>query len=189
MRASPASRRSRAKTRIRARKHPFPACTYAHPQVASVGLTEADAKAAGFELKIGRFPLSANGKAIALGEPEGLVKTIFDAKSGRLLGAHIIGAEATELIQGFVDRDEFGNDGRRADAQRLPAPDALRGDARERAGKPMAARSIFKRVPPQGISGRSLIAKKRRYSQLSSCGVLESGKDFSTRASGLPLQV
>ena len=102
MRASPASRRSRAKTRIRARKHPSPACTYAHPQVASVGLTEADAKVAGFELKIGRFPLSANGKAIALGEPEGLVKTIFDAKSGRLLGAHIIGAEATELIQGFV---------------------------------------------------------------------------------------
>jgi dihydrolipoamide dehydrogenase len=83
-------------------KTPIPACTYAHPQVASVGLTEADAKAAGFELKIGRFPLSANGKAIALGEPEGLVKTIFDAKSGRLLGAHIIGAEATELIQGFV---------------------------------------------------------------------------------------
>jgi dihydrolipoamide dehydrogenase len=83
-------------------KTPIPACTYAHPQIASVGLTEAAAKAAGFELKIGRFPLSANGKAIALGEPEGMVKTIFDAKSGRLLGAHIIGAEATELIQGFV---------------------------------------------------------------------------------------
>jgi len=80
----------------------IPACTYAHPQIASVGLTETAAKSAGFELKIGRFPLRANGKAIALGEPEGLIKTIFDAKTGRLLGAHLIGAEATELIQGFV---------------------------------------------------------------------------------------
>lgn len=80
----------------------IPGCTYCHPQIASVGLTEKAAKAAGFELKIGRFPLLANGKAIALGEPEGFVKTIFDAKSGRLLGAHLIGAEATELIQGFA---------------------------------------------------------------------------------------
>jgi dihydrolipoamide dehydrogenase len=70
--------------------------------VASVGLTEDQARAQGHELKIGRFPYSANGKAIALGETEGLVKTIFDAKSGALLGAHIVGAEATELIQGFV---------------------------------------------------------------------------------------
>ena len=67
-----------------------------------VGLTEEAAKAAGIEAKIGRFPYRANGKAIAMGEPEGLVKTIFDAKSGRLVGAHLIGAEATELIQGFV---------------------------------------------------------------------------------------
>ena len=80
----------------------IPGCTYAHPQIASVGFTEEKAKEAGFELKIGRFPLRANGKAIALGEPEGLIKTIFDAKTGRLLGAHLIGAEATELIQGFV---------------------------------------------------------------------------------------
>ncbi|TDX62773.1 dihydrolipoamide dehydrogenase [Methylosinus sp. sav-2] len=80
----------------------IPACTYCHPQIASVGLTEAAAKAAGHELKIGRFPYIANGKAIAMGETEGLVKTIFDAKSGRLLGAHLIGAEVTELIQGFV---------------------------------------------------------------------------------------
>jgi len=79
-----------------------PGCTYCHPQIASVGLSEAKAKAQGYELKIGRFPYLANGKAIALGEPEGLVKTIFDAKSGRLLGAHLIGAEATELIPGFV---------------------------------------------------------------------------------------
>ena len=70
--------------------------------MASVGLTEEAARAAGHELKIGRFPYSANGKAIALGETEGLVKTIFDAKTGALLGAHLIGAEATELIQGFV---------------------------------------------------------------------------------------
>jgi dihydrolipoamide dehydrogenase len=83
-------------------KTAIPSCTYSSPQVASVGLTEAQAHAAGHELKIGRFPYSANGKAIALGETDGLVKTVFDAKSGALLGAHIIGAEATELIQGFV---------------------------------------------------------------------------------------
>jgi dihydrolipoamide dehydrogenase len=70
--------------------------------VASVGLTEARAKAAGFELKVGRFPFIGNGKAIALGEDQGLVKTIFDARTGRLLGAHMVGAEVTELIQGFV---------------------------------------------------------------------------------------
>ncbi|MBG0808299.1 dihydrolipoyl dehydrogenase [Methylosinus sp. H3A] len=80
----------------------IPACTYCHPQIASVGLTEAAAKEAGYELKVGRFPYMGNGKAIAMGEAEGLVKTIFDAKSGRLLGAHLIGAEVTELIQGFV---------------------------------------------------------------------------------------
>jgi dihydrolipoyl dehydrogenase len=80
----------------------IPGCTYSAPQVASMGLPEQAARAAGYELKIGRFPYSANGKAIALGETEGLVKTIFDAKTGALLGAHLIGAEATELIQGFV---------------------------------------------------------------------------------------
>ncbi len=80
----------------------IPGCTYCHPQVASVGLTEAKAKEAGYTLKVGRFPFMGNGKAIALGEPEGLVKTIFDAKTGKLLGAHMIGAEVTELIQGFV---------------------------------------------------------------------------------------
>jgi dihydrolipoamide dehydrogenase len=79
----------------------IPGCTYCHPQVASVGLTEAKAKAAGYTLKVGRFPFMGNGKAIALGEPDGLVKTIFDAKTGELLGAHMIGAEVTELIQGF----------------------------------------------------------------------------------------
>ncbi len=80
----------------------IPGCTYSSPQIASVGLTEEAALTAGHELKIGRFPYLANGKAIALGETEGMVKTIFDAKSGALLGAHLIGAEATELIQGFV---------------------------------------------------------------------------------------
>lgn len=79
----------------------IPGCTYCHPQVASVGLTEAKAKAAGYTVKVGRFPFVGNGKAIALGEPEGLVKTVFDAKTGELLGAHLIGAEVTELIQGF----------------------------------------------------------------------------------------
>jgi dihydrolipoamide dehydrogenase len=80
----------------------IPGCTYCQPQVASVGLTEAKAKQAGFEVKVGRFPFIGNGKAIALGEPDGLVKTIFDAKTGKLLGAHMVGAEVTELIQGFV---------------------------------------------------------------------------------------
>jgi dihydrolipoamide dehydrogenase len=77
-------------------------CTYCHPQVASVGLTEEKAKASGREIKVGRFPFIGNGKALALGEPEGMVKTIFDAKTGELLGAHMVGAEVTELIQGYV---------------------------------------------------------------------------------------
>lgn len=89
--------------------HPHPVkpesiagCTYCHPQVASVGLTEAKAKEAGYEVKVGRFPFVGNGKAIALGEPEGMVKTVFDAKTGELLGAHMVGAEVTEMIQGYV---------------------------------------------------------------------------------------
>ncbi|GAB1481185.1 dihydrolipoyl dehydrogenase [Paracoccaceae bacterium] len=89
--------------------HPHPikpgsiaGCTYCHPQVASVGMTEAKAKESGFEVKVGRFPFIGNGKAIALGEAEGFIKTVFDAKTGELLGAHMIGAEVTELIQGYV---------------------------------------------------------------------------------------
>lgn len=80
----------------------IPACTYCRPQVASVGLTEARAKSDGREVKVGHFPFIANGKAIAMGEPEGMVKTVFDAKTGELLGAHMVGAEVTELIQGFA---------------------------------------------------------------------------------------
>ena len=80
----------------------IPGCTYCHPQVASVGLTEAKAREAGHELKVGTFPFIGNGKAIALGEPEGFIKTVFDATTGELLGAHMIGAEVTELIQGYV---------------------------------------------------------------------------------------
>jgi dihydrolipoamide dehydrogenase len=87
--------------------HPFetgniPGCTYCRPQIASVGLTEARAKEAGRSVKVGRFPFIGNGKAIALGEPEGMVKTVFDADTGELLGAHMIGAEVTEMIQGYV---------------------------------------------------------------------------------------
>ncbi|MBL9061643.1 dihydrolipoyl dehydrogenase [Tabrizicola sp.] len=89
--------------------HPHPikpnsiaGCTYCQPQVASVGLTEAKAKEAGYQIKVGRFPFIGNGKAIALGEPEGMIKTLFDARTGELLGAHMIGAEVTELIQGYV---------------------------------------------------------------------------------------
>ena len=80
----------------------IPGCTYCHPQIASVGLTEAKAKEAGYSVKAGTFPFIGNGKAIALGEAEGFIKTVFDAKTGELLGAHMIGAEVTELIQGYV---------------------------------------------------------------------------------------
>ncbi len=90
-------------------QHPHPVeptsiagCTYCQPQVASVGLSEAKAKEKGYEIKVGHFPFIGNGKAIALGEPEGMIKTVFDAKTGELLGAHMIGAEVTELIQGYV---------------------------------------------------------------------------------------
>ncbi|MCA3455439.1 MAG: FAD-dependent oxidoreductase, partial [Rhodobacter sp.] len=89
--------------------HPHPikpgsiaGCTYCNPQIASVGLTEEKAKAAGHDIRVGRFPFIGNGKAIALGEAEGIVKTVFDAKTGELLGAHMVGAEVTELIQGYV---------------------------------------------------------------------------------------
>jgi len=80
----------------------IPGCTYCRPQIASVGLTEARARENGREVRVGRFPFIANGKAIAMGEPEGMVKTVFDAKTGELLGAHMIGAEVTEMIQGYV---------------------------------------------------------------------------------------
>jgi len=80
----------------------IPGCTYCHPQVASVGLTEAKAKEEGYEVRVGKFPAIGNGKAIALGEVEGFIKTVFDARTGELLGAHMIGAEVTELIQGYT---------------------------------------------------------------------------------------
>jgi dihydrolipoamide dehydrogenase len=83
-------------------RNAIPGCTYCHPQVASVGLTEQKAKEAGYQVKAGTFPFIGNGKAIALGEPEGFIKTVFDAKTGELLGAHMVGAEVTELIQGYT---------------------------------------------------------------------------------------
>jgi dihydrolipoamide dehydrogenase len=83
-------------------RNAIPGCTYCHPQVASVGLTEAKAKEAGHDVKVGSFPFIGNGKAIALGEAEGFIKTVFDAKTGELLGAHMVGAEVTELIQGYT---------------------------------------------------------------------------------------
>jgi len=83
-------------------KDAIPGCTYSRPQVASVGMTEAKAREAGLEIKVGKFPFIGNGKAIALGEAEGFIKTVFDAKTGALLGAHMVGAEVTELIQGYV---------------------------------------------------------------------------------------
>jgi dihydrolipoamide dehydrogenase len=83
-------------------RNAIPGCTYCRPQIASVGLTEARAKEAGYTVKAGTFPFIGNGKAIALGEPEGFIKTVFDARTGELLGAHMVGAEVTELIQGYT---------------------------------------------------------------------------------------
>ncbi|MBV7267060.1 dihydrolipoyl dehydrogenase [Erythrobacter ani] len=83
-------------------RNAIPGCTYCHPQVASVGMTEARAKEAGYDIKVGNFPFIGNGKAIALGEAEGFIKTVFDSKTGELLGAHMVGAEVTELIQGYT---------------------------------------------------------------------------------------
>jgi dihydrolipoamide dehydrogenase len=90
----------------------IPGCTYCQPQIASVGLTEEKAKAAGHELKIGRFPFRPLGKAVAIGEPDGMVKLIFDAKYGELLGAHIMGVEATEMIAELVVAKNLGTTGR-----------------------------------------------------------------------------
>ena len=84
------------------KKENIPGCTYCMPQVASVGITEKAAKEKGLKVKVGKFPFIGNGKAVAMGEPEGLVKVIFDEKTGELLGAHMVGAEVTEMIQGFV---------------------------------------------------------------------------------------
>ncbi|MBT4879251.1 MAG: dihydrolipoyl dehydrogenase, partial [Alphaproteobacteria bacterium] len=84
------------------KKENIPGCTYTNPQIASVGLTEKAAKEQGYNLKVGRFPFMANGKAIASGKESGLIKTIFNSETGELLGAHMIGSEVTELIQGFV---------------------------------------------------------------------------------------
>jgi dihydrolipoamide dehydrogenase len=114
-------------------KSKIPACTYCQPQIASVGLSEAAAKAAGREVKVGRFPFVGNGKAIALGEDQGMVKTVFDAKTGQLLGAHMVGAEVTELIQGFAIAMNARDDRGRADADGIPAPHAVGDDARKRA--------------------------------------------------------
>ena len=120
----------------------MPGCTYCHPQIASVGLTEKAAKEQGREIKVGRFPFVGNGKAIALGEDQGLVKTVFDAKTGQLLGAHLVGAEVTELIQGFAIAMQLETTEEELMHTVFPHPDALRDDARERARAPTGACSM-----------------------------------------------
>ncbi len=111
-----------------------PGCTYCMPQVASVGLTESGGQGSrAIEVRVGRFPYIGNGKAIALGEPEGMVKTVFDAKTGELLGAHMIGAEVTELIQGYAIARTLESTEAGADGDHLPASDAVGNDARVRA--------------------------------------------------------
>eukprot|EP01041_Mallomonas_annulata_P036567 gene36567-59699_t len=107
-------------------KSMIPGCTYCHPQVASVGLTEAKAKELGRDIRVGRFNFNANGKAIALGEAEGFIKTVFDARTGELLGAHMVGAEVTELIQGYT----IGKTAELVEADFMHTRD----DARKRAG-------------------------------------------------------
>ena len=111
----------------------IPGCTYCRPQVASVGLTEKAARDAGYEVKIGHFPFIGNGKAIALGEPEGMVKTVFDAKTGELLGRAHGRRRGHRTDPGLYDRQDPGDDRGGADPHDLPAPDDLRDDARGRA--------------------------------------------------------
>ena len=111
----------------------IPACTYCRPQVASVGLTEKAAREAGYEVKVGHFPFIGNGKAIALGEPEGMVKTVFDAKTGELLGRAHGRRRGDRTDPGLHDRQDAGDDRGRADPHDLPAPDPVRDDARGRA--------------------------------------------------------
>ncbi len=116
-------------------KSMIPGCTYCSPQVASVGLTEQAAKDKKLEVRVGRFPFMGNGKAIALGEDQGMVKVIFDKKTGQLLGAHMVGAEVTELIQGFVVAMNLGDHRRRIDAHHLPASDPVGNDEGSGAGR------------------------------------------------------
>ena len=111
----------------------IPGCTYSRPQIASVGLQRARGARGGHTVRVGRFPFQGNGKAIAIGEKEGLVKTVFDATTGELLGAHMVGAEVTEMIQGFATGALARGDGGGADPRDVPAPDALGDDARGRA--------------------------------------------------------
>ena len=108
-------------------------CTYCHPQVASVGFTEAEAKEKGYDIKVGHFPFIGNGKAIALGEQEGMMKTVFDARTGELLGAHMVGAEVTELIQGYVVGRQLETTEEDLMEDGLPASDAVGNDARSSA--------------------------------------------------------
>ena len=114
-------------------KRNIPGCTYSRPQVASVGLTEARAREEGYEVKVGKFPFIGNGKAIALGEAEGFVKTVFDAKTGELLGAHMIGAEVTELIEGYTVAKQLETTEAELMETVFPHPTLQRNDARKRA--------------------------------------------------------
>ena len=132
----------------------IPGCTYCRPQVASVGLTEARAKEAGHEVKVGHFPFIGNGKAIAMGEPEGLVKTVFDAKTGELLGAHMIGAEVTELIQGYAIARTLESTEAELMAHGLPASDHVARRCTRRCWRRMGGRCISDVAPS---SGRTLL--------------------------------
>ena len=127
-------------------KGKIPGCTYCNPQVASVGITEAEGQGAGLDIRVGRFPFVGNGKAIALGEPDGLVKTIFDKKTGQLLGAHHGRRRGDRADPGLRHRHEPRDHRGRADPRRLPAPDPVGDDARERSrrlrpGDPHLSRS------------------------------------------------
>ena len=137
----------------------IPGCTYCHPQIASVGLTEQKAKEQGREIKVGRFPFVGNGKAIALGEDQGLVKTIFDAKTGQLLGAHMVGAEVTELIQGFVIAMQLETTEEDLMHTVFPHPTLSRDDARERARCLRAGDPHVGRVSAKPVTRRAAMTK------------------------------
>ena len=149
-------------------KGKIPGCTYCNPQVASVGLTEQKAKEQGLDIRVGRFPFVGNGKAIALGEPDGLVKTVFDKKTGQLLGAHHGRRRGHRADPGLRHRHEPRDHRGRADPRRLPAPDPVGDDARERSrrlrpGHPHLSRSPESR--PRMNLGRCVrvIGSKRFY--------------------------
>ena len=141
-------------------KRMIPGCTYCAPQVASVGLTEQAAKDKKLDVRVGRFPFIGNGKAIALGEDQGMVKMIFDKKTGQLLGAHLVGAEVTELIQGFVVAMNLETTEEELMHTDLPASDAV-GDDEGSGARRLRPRAEHVSVPTHDAAGTTTIESRQ----------------------------